>query len=115
MQTSTLLHCLSDFIHLSGSTVEISDEFPRHGTTQAALAKLRPAFVKDGSGTVTAGNASGLNDGAAAVLLASKSEFEKLQNGIKPLARVVSWAQAGVDPAIMGMGPVPAVKKAVSL
>lgn len=89
-----------------------SDEFPRHGTTVEVLAKLRPAFVKDGSGTVTAGNASGLNDGAAVVVLASGEAAAKL--GTTVMARVVSWAQAGVDPSIMGMGPVPAVKTAVS-
>ena len=97
---------------LTGTTVVDSDEFPRHGTTVEALAKLRPAFVKDGSGTVTAGNASGINDGAAAVVLTSREMAEKLQ--AKPLARVVAWAQAGVDPSIMGMGPVPAIKAAVS-
>lgn len=89
-----------------------SDEFPRHGTTPQTLGKLRPAFVKDGSGTVTAGNASGLNDGAAVLVLASAEEAAKL--GAAPLARVVAWAQAGVDPSIMGMGPVPAIKSAVS-
>ena len=76
------------------------------------LSKLRPAFVKDGSGTVTAGNASGLNDGAAAVVLASSEAATEL--GAAVLAKIVSWAQAGVDPSIMGMGPVPAVKNAVS-
>ena len=90
-----------------------SDEFPRHGTTPEALAKLRPAFVKDGSGTVTAGNASGLNDGAAAVVLASREAAGQLQ--AKPLAQVVAWAQVGVDPSIMGMGPVPAIRTAVSV
>ena len=96
-----------------GTTVVDTDEFPRHGTTPATLAKLRPAFLKDGSGTVTAGNASGLNDGAAAVVLASGEVALKL--GIEtPLAKVVSWAQAGVDPSVMGMGPVPAIRSAVS-
>ncbi len=76
------------------------------------MAKLRPAFIKDGSGTVTAGNASGINDGAAVVVLGNK---ECVECGCsKPLAKVVSWAQAGVDPSIMGMGPVPAVRGAVS-
>ena len=89
-----------------------SDEFPRHGTTLEALSRLRPAFIKDGSGTVTAGNASGINDGAAAVVLASQETAAKLS--AKPLARIVAWAQAGVDPSIMGMGPVPAVRAAVS-
>lgn len=91
-------------------TVEV-DEFPRHGTTADALAKLRPAFDKDGS--VTAGNASGLNDGAAAVLLMSADEAER--RGLKPLARVASWAQAGVRPDIMGTGPIPASRKALEI
>ena len=89
------------------------DEFPRHGTTSETLAKLRPAFVKDGTGTVTAGNASGINDGAAVVVLASEDFVSTSPS--KPLARIVSWAQAGVDPSIMGMGPVPAVKRAVGI
>ncbi|MCB2107833.1 MAG: acetyl-CoA C-acetyltransferase, partial [Rhodobacteraceae bacterium] len=86
-----------------------TDEYPRAGTTTDALAKLRPAFSKDG--TVTAGNASGINDGAAAVVLMSEKEAAK--RGLKPLARVASWAQAGVDPAIMGTGPIPASRKAL--
>lgn len=90
------------------------DEFPRHGTTTETLGKLKPAFVKDGTGTVTAGNASGLNDGAAAVVLVAKSAVEKLNCSSPPLGRVVSWAQAGVDPSVMGLGPIPAVRKAVS-
>ena len=73
------------------------------------LSKLRPAFAKDG--TVTAGNASGINDGAAAVVLMTAAEAEK--RGIKPLARIVSWATAGVDPAVMGTGPIPASRKAL--
>ena len=89
-----------------------TDEFPRHGSTLEALAKLRPAFVKDASGSVTAGNASGLNDGAAAVVLASRKVASQLQ--AKPLAQVVSWAQVGVDPSIMGIGPLPAIRSAVS-
>ncbi|XP_003384087.1 PREDICTED: acetyl-CoA acetyltransferase, cytosolic-like [Amphimedon queenslandica] len=89
-----------------------TDEFPRQGTTIEGLAKLKPAFVKDGSGTVTAGNASGINDGAAAVVLASKEAIDGLSCSL-PLARIVSWAQCGVDPQIMGMGPVPAVSKAL--
>ena len=89
-----------------------SDEFPRHGTTPETLTKLKPAFLKNGNGTVTAGNASGLNDGAAVVVLASKEAASELGLGV--MARVISWAQAGVDPSIMGMGPVPAVKSAVS-
>ncbi|QGU33245.1 acetyl-CoA C-acetyltransferase [Thermochromatium tepidum] len=83
------------------------DEFPRHGTTVETLSKLRPAFSKDG--TVTAGNASGINDGAAMVVVMSESKAREL--GLKPLARVVAFASAGVDPAIMGTGPIPASTK----
>ncbi len=83
------------------------DEFPRHGTTAETLSKLRPAFDKDG--TVTAGNASGINDGAAAVVLMSESEAGK--RGVEPLARIAAWAHAGVDPSIMGTGPIPATRK----
>ncbi len=85
------------------------DEFIRHGATIEAMAKLRPAFVKDGS--VTAGNASGLNDGAAAVLLMSAENAEK--RGLTPLARIASYATAGVDPSIMGVGPIQASRKAL--
>ncbi|MBX2834653.1 MAG: acetyl-CoA C-acetyltransferase [Micavibrio sp.] len=85
------------------------DEFPRAGVTAEGLGKLRPAFKKDG--TVTAANASGINDGAAAVLLMKKSDAEK--RGLKPLATVKSWASVGVDPTIMGTGPVPSSKKAL--
>ena len=85
------------------------DEYPKHGTTVESLAKLRPAFDKEG--TVTAGNASGINDGAAALLLMSSEEAAK--RGIEPMARVVSWATCGVDPAIMGTGPIPASRKAL--
>lgn len=85
------------------------DEFPRAGVTADALGKLRPAFK--GDGTVTAGNASGLNDGAAAVLLMRESEAKK--RGLVPFARIKSWATAGVDPAIMGTGPIPASRKAL--
>ena len=92
-----------------GETVVADDEHPRHGTTVESLAKLRPAFAKDG--TVTAGNASGINDGGAAVVLMSAAEAER--RGIAPLARIVSWAQAGVDPAIMGTGPIPASRQAL--
>ncbi|MGE0256160.1 MAG: acetyl-CoA C-acetyltransferase [Alphaproteobacteria bacterium] len=92
-----------------GDTVVDTDEYPRAGTTTDALAKLRPAFEKDG--TVTAGNASGINDGAAALVL--MSDAEAARRGAKPLARIVSWATAGVDPAVMGTGPVPASKKAL--
>lgn len=86
-----------------------TDEFPRFGTTMEKLAKLRPAFQKDG--TVTAGNASGINDGAAALVLMSEEMAEKLN--VKPLAKIVSYATAGVDPSIMGIGPVPASRKAL--
>jgi acetyl-CoA C-acetyltransferase len=92
-----------------GDIVVDSDEYPRHGATLEAMAKLKPAFSKDG--TVTAGNASGINDGAAALVLMSAKEAEK--RGLKPLARVASWATAGVDPAIMGSGPIPATRKAL--
>ena len=92
-----------------GETVVDTDEHPRHGTTAESLAKLRPAFVKDG--TVTAGNASGINDGAAATVLMTADEAAK--RGITPMARIVSWAQAGVDPAIMGSGPIPASRAAL--
>lgn len=95
-----------------GNTVVDTDEFPHHGTTAEVLAKLRPAFIKDGSGTVTAGNASGINDGAAAVVLVPKEKADKLS--AKPLAKIVAWAQAGVDPSVMGMGPAPAVRAALS-
>ena len=84
-----------------------TDEFPRHGTSDDSLTKLRPAFTKDG--TVTAGNASGINDGAAAVMVMSASKAKEL--GIKPMARIVSYSSAGVDPSIMGTGPIPASSK----
>lgn len=100
--------------YLTGPSIVSSDEFPRHGTTTETLGKLKPAFIKDGSGTVTAGNASGLNDGAAAIVLVSKSMASQL-GCPAPLARVVSWAQAGVDPSVMGLGPIPAIRKAVSM
>ena len=88
-----------------------TDEFPRFGTTIEALAKLKPAFKKDG-GTVTAGNASGINDSAAALVIMSKEKAEEL--GIKPMATIVSYATGGVDPSIMGTGPVPASRKALA-
>ena len=88
------------------------DEFPRHGTSIEGLAKLKPCFARDGTGTVTAGNASGINDGAAAVLLMPFAKATTV--GVAPLARIVSWAQAGVEPAIMGTGPIPATRQAVS-
>ncbi len=93
-----------------GDVVVDTDEFPRFGTTPDTLAKLRPAFAKDGS--VTAGNASGINDGAAAVVVMSAAEAER--RGTAPLARIVSWATSGVDPAIMGVGPIPASKAALA-
>ncbi|HZT24435.1 MAG TPA: acetyl-CoA C-acetyltransferase [Pseudolabrys sp.] len=92
-----------------GDIVVDTDEYPKHGTTIEALSKLRPAFDKEG--TVTAGSASGINDGAAAVVLMKASEAAKL--GKTPLARIVSWAQAGVDPSIMGTGPIPASRAAL--
>src|SRR5665213_1370232 len=92
-----------------GDQIVDTDEYPRAGTTLEVLAKLRPAFAKDG--TVTAGNASGINDGAAALVLMSVAEAAR--RGVTPLARIVSWATAGVDPAIMGTGPIPASRKAL--
>src|SRR5664279_2894895 len=92
-----------------GDTVVDADEYPKQGVTLESLAKLRPAFDKEG--TVTAGSASGINDGAAAVVLMKASEAAKL--GKTPLARIVSWAQAGVDPSIMGAGPIPASRAAL--
>jgi acetyl-CoA C-acetyltransferase len=92
-----------------GETVVDTDEHPKHGTTVEVLSKLRPAFDKNG--TVTAGTASGINDGAAAVVLMTAAEAEK--RGLRPLARIVSWATAGVDPAIMGTGPIPASRMAL--
>ena len=92
-----------------GDTVVDQDEYIRHGATLEAMAGLRPAFNKEGS--VTAANASGLNDGAAALVLMSADEAKK--RGLKPLARIASWANAGVDPEIMGTGPIPASRKAL--
>ncbi len=92
-----------------GDVVVDQDEYIRHGATIEAMEKLKPAFVKDGS--VTAANASGLNDGAAALVLMSADEAKA--RGLEPLARIASWATAGVDPAIMGTGPIPASKKAL--
>ncbi|MBI2978408.1 MAG: acetyl-CoA C-acetyltransferase [Rhodospirillales bacterium] len=92
-----------------GETVVDTDEYPKAGVTVESLAQLRPAFAKDG--TVTAGNASGINDGGAAVVLMSAKDASK--RGIQPLARIVSWATAGVDPAIMGTGPIPASRMAL--
>lgn len=84
-----------------------TDEFPRHGTTVESLAKLRPAFDKEG--TVTAGNASGINDGAAAVIVTSAARAKAL--GLTPLCRIAAYASAGVDPALMGTGPIPATRR----
>jgi acetyl-CoA C-acetyltransferase len=92
-----------------GDVIVADDEYIRHGATYDSLAKLKPAFSKDGS--VTAGNASGLNDGAAALVLMTAEAARK--RGLTPLARIVSWATAGVDPAIMGTGPIPASRKAL--
>jgi len=88
-------------------TIFDSDEFPRHTTSMDSLANLRPAFSKDG--TVTAGNASGINDGAAAVMVMSASKAQELK--LKPMARIISYSSAGVDPSIMGTGPIPASTK----
>lgn len=92
-----------------GDTIVDQDEYIRHGATIDAMTKLKPAFDKDG--TVTAANASGINDGAAGAVL--MSEAEAVRRGITPLARIVSWATAGVDPQIMGTGPIPASRKAL--
>jgi acetyl-CoA C-acetyltransferase len=92
-----------------GDIVVSEDEYIREGATLDSVTKLKPAFEKDG--TVTAGNASGINDGAAAVVLMTLKEAKK--RGIEPLARIASWAHAGVDPSIMGTGPIPASKKAL--
>ena len=93
-----------------GDTIVDQDEYIRHGATIDAMTKLKPAFDKDG--TVTAANASGINDGAAGALL--MSEAEAVRRGITPLARIASWATAGVDPQIMGTGPIPASRKALA-
>lgn len=92
-----------------GETVVDQDEYIRHGASMDQMGKLRPAFSKDG--TVTAANASGINDGAAAVVLMSEEEAAK--RGVTPMAKIVSWATAGVDPQIMGTGPIPASRKAL--
>jgi acetyl-CoA C-acetyltransferase len=93
-----------------GTVMFADDEYPRHGTTLEAMKSLKPAFDK--SGTVTAGNASGINDGAAVVVLASARKAKEL--GLKPLARIKAFASAGVDPRYMGMGPVPASKRCLA-
>ena len=92
-----------------GDVIVSDDEYIKDGTTLESISKLKPAFDK--AGTVTAANASGINDGAAAVVLMTEAEANR--RGIKPLARIVSWAQAGVDPSVMGTGPIPASKKAL--
>jgi acetyl-CoA C-acetyltransferase len=92
-----------------GDIIVDTDEYPKHGTTLDIIAKLKPAFDKEG--TVTAANASGINDGAAALVLMKASEAAKL--GKTPLARIAAWAQAGVDPKIMGTGPIPASRAAL--
>jgi acetyl-CoA C-acetyltransferase len=92
-----------------GDTVVDTDEYPKPDTTFEKLSALRPAFAKDG--TVTAGNASGINDGAAATVLMTAEEASR--RGVTPMARIVSWATAGVDPAIMGTGPIPASRRAL--
>lgn len=93
-----------------GDVIVEDDEYIKHGVTPESVAKLRPAFKRE-DGTVTAGNASGINDGAAAVVLMSRERAER--DGKTPIARIVSWAQAGVDPSIMGSGPIPASRKAL--
>jgi acetyl-CoA C-acetyltransferase len=93
-----------------GDTVVSDDEYIRHDSSPEAMAKLRPAFIKEG-GTVTAGNASGINDGAAALVLMTLSEASR--RGLTPLARIASFATAGVDPAVMGTGPIPSSRKAL--
>lgn len=92
-----------------GNIVVDGDEYIKHGVTLESVAKLRPAFAKDG--TVTAANASGINDGAAALVIMSGAEAKK--RGLTPLVRIASWATAGVDPAVMGSGPIPASRKAL--
>jgi acetyl-CoA C-acetyltransferase len=93
-----------------GDIIVEADEYIRHGATLEAMQKMRPAFLRDG-GTVTAANASGLNDGAAAVLLMTAEEAEK--RGLEPLARIASYATAGLDPTVMGVGPIYASRKAL--
>lgn len=109
-----LIHCciVLPSKHTVGTRVVSEDEYPRPDTTVETLGRLKPCFIKDGSGTVTAGNASGINDGAAVVLMMSYKEAS--ERNLEPLARVVAWAQAGVDPSVMGTGPIPATRKALS-
>ncbi len=94
----------------AGDKIVDTDEYPRFGASIEQMAKLRPAFAKDG--TVTAGNASGINDGAAALVLMAEDEAER--RGLEPLARIASWATVGVDPSIMGIGPIPASQAALA-
>jgi len=94
-----------------GNSIFKKDEHPREGISMEALGRLKTVFQKDG--TVTAGNASGINDGAAAVVLMSKKEAEK--RGIKPLAEIKSWASCGVDPSVMGTGPIPSSNRALEI
>lgn len=100
-----------EIVHKKETIVFEVDEFPRLDTTIEKLAKLKPAFVTDGTGSVTAGNSSGVNDGACAILLASEEKTKEL--GLKPRARIISSAVAGVEPDCMGLGPIPATKKAL--
>ena len=99
-----------EILSRKGTVVFADDEYPRHGSTLEAMKSLKPAFDKNG--TVTAGNASGINDGAAAVVLASSRKAKEL--GLKPIARIKAFASAGVDPKYMGMGPVPASKRCLA-
>ncbi|XP_063773897.1 acetyl-CoA acetyltransferase, cytosolic [Pseudophryne corroboree] len=94
-----------------GPVTVATDEFPRHGSNLESMAKLKPYFLKDGTGTVTPANASGINDGAAAVILMKKSKAH--HRHLSPMAEIVCTAQAGLDPSVMGVGPIPAIKKAV--
>ncbi|XP_073413817.1 acetyl-CoA acetyltransferase, cytosolic [Dendrobates tinctorius] len=94
-----------------GPVIVTTDEFPRHGSSLEGMTKLKPYFLKDGTGTVTPANASGINDGAAAVILMKKSEAQRRH--LVPMAQIVCTTQAGLDPSIMGVGPIPAIKKAV--
>lgn len=96
---------------MSGTVDVTEDEFPHHGTSMEGLSRLKPCFLQDGTGSVTAGNSSGISDGSAAVVLMSYAEAAR--RGVVPLARIVSWGQAGVEPAVMGTGPIPATRKAV--
>ena len=100
-------------LKISGTSVVTEDEHPRPDTNLVTLSCLKPSFIKDGTGTVTAGNASGINDGAAAVMMMTYEEASS--RGLTPMVRIVTWAQAGVDPSVMGTGPIPAIKAAVSI